>query len=234
VNRESVPTDSFLPSKVGTFQNFVVDVEFLALRMPGRCLRCKEYVHAAEEKLALEGSSCHFECFTCAICNKALDSRTMCESTKAQEIYCRFCYKRYYCIPGYGFGPTKPALISVHPIRNKDEDELMDNDQDCCNSGKCATTPERIFVPRPPSRQGQAYARPIPVPHRQYSKQVPTPKRASDCGKLKQGRVSPTSRVSTYCLYHRGKVRSLSLTNSNLNFLIIYVNQLLIHNLDWL
>jgi len=112
--------------------------------MPGLCHRCQKPVYAAEEKLAL-GGKWHMECFTCgwfpimlhanacssnsqiqtkpklielpllAICNQTLDSSTLAEHRELNEIYCKKCYRKFFGIKGYGYGPNGPALITVDP-----------------------------------------------------------------------------------------------------------------------
>ena len=65
------------------------------------CPRCGKSVFIAELMRAA-GKAWHKSCFTCNICNKRVDSSTLCE--REGEIYCRSCYGKNFGPKGIGFG----------------------------------------------------------------------------------------------------------------------------------
>ena len=67
------------------------------------CPRCGKSVFIAELMRAA-GKAWHKSCFTCNICNKRVDSSTLCE--REGEIYCRSCY-------GKNFGPKAQLGLSL-------------------------------------------------------------------------------------------------------------------------
>jgi len=67
------------------------------------CPRCGKTVFIAEMMRAA-GQTFHKSCFTCQICNKRIDSSTLCE--REGEIFCRNCYGKNYGPKGVGFGIT--------------------------------------------------------------------------------------------------------------------------------
>jgi len=71
------------------------------------CPRCGKVVYMAEKMMG--GGSCwHKSCFTCASCNKRLESTSLCE--REGEIYCKSCYGRQFGPKGYGFGQGAGVL----------------------------------------------------------------------------------------------------------------------------
>ncbi|CAG7831114.1 unnamed protein product [Allacma fusca] len=75
------------------------------------CGRCGKKVYAAEERLGLN-QSWHVRCFTCAICNRTLDSVTLAENRGLNQIYCKVCYRKKFATKGYGYGPNEPTLLA--------------------------------------------------------------------------------------------------------------------------
>merc|ERR1712071_152283 len=72
------------------------------------CPRCGRAVYMAEKMMG-GGSAWHKStCFTCALCNKRLESTTLCE--REGEIYCKACYGRQFGPKGYGFGQGAGVL----------------------------------------------------------------------------------------------------------------------------
>ncbi|XP_071831044.1 cysteine and glycine-rich protein 1-like isoform X2 [Apostichopus japonicus] len=71
------------------------------------CPRCNGTVYPAEAQKGA-GESWHNKCFTCAYCNKRLDSTTLCD--KEGEIFCKACYAKEYGAHGVGFGQGAGAL----------------------------------------------------------------------------------------------------------------------------
>ncbi|KAJ8024021.1 Cysteine and glycine-rich protein 2 [Holothuria leucospilota] len=65
------------------------------------CPRCNGTVYPAEEKKGA-GASWHNKCFTCAYCNKRLDSTTLCD--KEGEIFCKACHGKNFGPTGVGYG----------------------------------------------------------------------------------------------------------------------------------
>ena len=65
-----------------------------------KCPRCGKSVYAAEEVLGI-GKKWHKSCFTCADCNKRLDSTTL--SNKGDQIYCKACYGKKFGPKGFGY-----------------------------------------------------------------------------------------------------------------------------------
>ncbi|KAG1673059.1 Cysteine and glycine-rich protein 3 [Nymphon striatum] len=65
------------------------------------CGRCGQAVFMAEKMMG-GGSAWHKRCFTCKLCNKLLQSTSLCE--RDGELYCKACYGRNFGPKGYGFG----------------------------------------------------------------------------------------------------------------------------------
>lgn len=74
------------------------------------CKRCGFKVFDAEKMMAA-GRSWHKRCFTCANCNKHLDSTTVNDGPDG-EIYCRGCHSGKFGLTGYGFGQGAGTLLS--------------------------------------------------------------------------------------------------------------------------
>eukprot|EP00128_Syssomonas_multiformis_P010018 Colp12_sorted_trinity150504_noHs@3229 len=74
---------------------------------PNKCPRCQKAVYMAEEILGA-GQKWHKMCFTCAECNKRLDSTTMAD--KDGQIFCKTCYGKSSGIKGYGYGQGAGVL----------------------------------------------------------------------------------------------------------------------------
>ena len=72
-----------------------------------KCPKCNKSVYAAEEILAA-GGHWHKTCFTCAMCNKSLDSHTVAEHEGM--VYCKSCHGKKFGPKGYGFGGGAGAL----------------------------------------------------------------------------------------------------------------------------
>jgi cysteine/glycine-rich protein len=64
------------------------------------CPRCGKRVYFAEQVAYLQ-RKWHTTCFTCATCNKRVDSATA--SDHSSDLYCRPCYGRNFGPKGYGF-----------------------------------------------------------------------------------------------------------------------------------
>ncbi|XP_032234017.2 cysteine and glycine-rich protein 1 [Nematostella vectensis] len=75
--------------------------------VPGGCPRCGKRVYDPE-KQASSGQVWHAMCFKCKECNHRLDSTTV--NDHEREIYCNSCYKKLFCIKGFGFGIGAGAL----------------------------------------------------------------------------------------------------------------------------
>ncbi|GAB6029985.1 hypothetical protein CHUAL_005677 [Chamberlinius hualienensis] len=72
------------------------------------CPRCGKAVYMAEKMMG-GGSAWHkTTCFTCAACNKRLESTTLTE--REGEIYCKSCYGRNFGPKGYGYGQGAGTL----------------------------------------------------------------------------------------------------------------------------
>ncbi|XP_070568182.1 cysteine and glycine-rich protein 2-like [Ptychodera flava] len=72
-----------------------------------KCPRCGKTVYMAEKVIGA-GSSWHKVCFTCASCNKSLDSTTC--NDKEGEIFCKACYGKNFGPKGVGYGGGAGAL----------------------------------------------------------------------------------------------------------------------------
>lgn len=72
------------------------------------CPRCTFAVYAAEMMVS-KGRTWHKRCFTCAVCNRSLDSMNLNDAPN-REIYCRPCYNKNFGIRGLGFGMGAGAL----------------------------------------------------------------------------------------------------------------------------
>jgi cysteine/glycine-rich protein len=75
-----------------------------------RCPKCGGAVYMAE-KIVGAGSSWHKGCFSCSICNKKLDSTTVCD--KEGQIYCKACYGKEFGPKGVGFGQGAGTLTTT-------------------------------------------------------------------------------------------------------------------------
>lgn len=73
------------------------------------CPRCGKSVFIAELMRAC-GKAWHKSCFTCLICNKRVDSGTLCE--REGEIYCKSCYGKNFGPKGIGFGVGAGGLTT--------------------------------------------------------------------------------------------------------------------------
>ena len=73
------------------------------------CPRCGKAVFIAE-LMRVAGKAWHKSCFTCNICNKRVDSSTLCE--REGEIYCRSCYGKNFGPKGIGFGVGAGGLTT--------------------------------------------------------------------------------------------------------------------------
>jgi len=73
------------------------------------CPRCGKSVFIAELMRAA-GKAWHKSCFTCNICNKRLESGTLCE--REGEIYCKSCYGKNFGPKGIGFGVGAGVLTT--------------------------------------------------------------------------------------------------------------------------
>jgi len=72
------------------------------------CPRCGKTVFMAEKMMG-GGAAWHkTTCFTCAKCNKRLESTTLCE--KEGEIFCKACYGKKFGPKGYGYGQGAGVL----------------------------------------------------------------------------------------------------------------------------
>lgn len=72
------------------------------------CPRCGKAVYMAEKMMG-GGSAWHkTTCFTCAECNKRLESTSLCE--REGEIYCKSCYGKNFGPKGYGYGQGAGTL----------------------------------------------------------------------------------------------------------------------------
>jgi len=81
------------------------------------CKRCGFKVFDAE-KLMAAGRNWHKRCFSCAACNKHLDSTTVNDGPDG-EIYCRSCHSGQFGLTGYGYGQGAGTLLSDgHSTRN--------------------------------------------------------------------------------------------------------------------
>nr|XP_022920165.1 muscle LIM protein Mlp84B-like isoform X1 [Onthophagus taurus] len=70
---------------------------------PGQgCSRCGYAVYAAEQMIS-RGRIWHKRCFSCADCNRSLDSTNLNDAPNG-EIYCRGCYGKNFGPKGVGFG----------------------------------------------------------------------------------------------------------------------------------
>jgi len=142
--------------------------------MPGCCSRCGRRVFAAEEKLAL-GRSWHVECYTCAICNRTLDSSNLSECKIRDEIYCNSCYRKYLGLQGYGFGVTNPTLVNHNPL-------IMDKLPNDCGEGEKFVengVQDPRLIPPPPSRLGQSFMARVRMPF--YYQNHPSLKPGDPC-----------------------------------------------------
>jgi cysteine/glycine-rich protein len=75
-----------------------------------KCPKCGGAVYMAE-KIVGAGSSWHIHCFNCSICNKKLDSTTVCD--KEGQIYCKSCYGKEFGPKGVGFGMGAGTLTTT-------------------------------------------------------------------------------------------------------------------------
>lgn len=70
---------------------------------PGQgCPRCGYAVYAAEQMIS-KNRIWHKRCFSCADCNRSLDSTNLNDGPNG-EIYCRGCYGKNFGPKGVGFG----------------------------------------------------------------------------------------------------------------------------------
>lgn len=67
-----------------------------------RCRRCGKNVYLAEKMIGAGAVWHKLTCFTCSLCNKRLESTSLCE--KENELYCKTCYARNFGPKGYGYG----------------------------------------------------------------------------------------------------------------------------------
>jgi len=74
------------------------------------CKRCGFKVYEAERLIAA-GRDWHKRCFTCANCNRHLDSTTVNDGQDG-EIYCKACHTAKFGMTGYGFGQGAGTLLS--------------------------------------------------------------------------------------------------------------------------
>ncbi|NP_001158469.1 cysteine and glycine-rich protein 2 [Saccoglossus kowalevskii] len=72
-----------------------------------RCPRCGHSVYQAEKMIGAN-SSWHKKCFSCAACNKGLDSTTVCD--RDGEIFCKACYAKGFGPTGVGYGQGAGTL----------------------------------------------------------------------------------------------------------------------------
>lgn len=81
-----------------------------------KCGRCNKNVYAQEEAICA-GLSWHKRgCFTCADCNKSLDSTTVSDYKDVDncvQIYCKACYGKRHGPKGYGYGGGAGALTNT-------------------------------------------------------------------------------------------------------------------------
>lgn len=68
----------------------------------GGCSRCGYAVFAAEQMIS-KNRVWHKRCFSCADCNRSLDSTNLNDGPNG-EIYCRGCYGKNFGPKGVGFG----------------------------------------------------------------------------------------------------------------------------------
>lgn len=80
-----------------------------------KCPRCDDRVYFNEEKKSL-GKSWHNRCFSCASCNKKLDS-TNCAG-HGNEIYCVRCHRKEFGPKGYGFAGGMAGLQTESTYNN--------------------------------------------------------------------------------------------------------------------
>ena len=66
----------------------------------------------AERILGGDGKVYHKKCAHCAICEKPLNSMTLCNG-KDGDIYCKSCYARKFGAPGY-----RGECISLYKMRH--------------------------------------------------------------------------------------------------------------------
>ena len=92
-----------------------------------KCPRCGKSVYAAEEVLGI-GKKWHKypscvsnfvyhsrSCFTCADCNKRLDSTTL--SNKGDQIYCKACYGKKFGPKGFGYAGNSVTLFALFLLK---------------------------------------------------------------------------------------------------------------------
>lgn len=114
---------ALLAGQPGQFAEERVQVDF----MPGEkeskardgkgCLRCGYAVFEAEKLIAAQ-RSWHKRCFTCASCNRHLDSTTVNDGPDG-DIYCKTDYASKFGMKGYGFGQGAGTLMTDgHDSRN--------------------------------------------------------------------------------------------------------------------
>jgi len=103
-----------------------------------RCPRCGGKVFHAERILGGDGKVYHKKCAHCAICEKPLNSMTLCNG-KDGDIYCKSCYARKFGAPGYrgaGCGDWTDAdsAETLRPVQGIDVAKIKgtEGDPDTC------------------------------------------------------------------------------------------------------
>lgn len=84
---------------------------------PECCPRCGKRVYFAEQLLSL-GRKWHKMCFTCASCNKRVDSSSATDHDG--ELYCRACHTRKFGPKGYGFAGGAGTGLSMDTGRRNE------------------------------------------------------------------------------------------------------------------
>lgn len=77
---------------------------------PECCPRCGKKVYFAEQVLSL-GRKWHKLCFSCAACNKKVDSSSA--TDHEGELYCKSCHGRKFGPKGYGYAGGAGTMLSM-------------------------------------------------------------------------------------------------------------------------
>jgi cysteine/glycine-rich protein len=77
-----------------------------------KCTRCGKAVYFAERREGPNNLPYHKTCFTCMVCNKALDSTF---SERQGDVYCKTCYGKEFGPKGFGYGASTMAGATPSP-----------------------------------------------------------------------------------------------------------------------
>ncbi|KAK2167230.1 hypothetical protein NP493_1285g00036 [Ridgeia piscesae] len=93
------------------------------------CPRCGKRVYFAEQVLSLS-RKWHKPCFTCAACNKKVDSQSAADHQG--ELYCRACHSRQFGLRGYGYAAGAGTMLSMDsgPPRRGDRESSSSSGDD--------------------------------------------------------------------------------------------------------